>query len=136
MNDLGKITYEKKRHFFNSLTVHHIVINPKVTGYPPLFLICSDFCGSRPCEFAVGITFCGLNQLLMQHASAAARVAVAAALGEALSDDRHRGIIGIKREAGKALKLMQLDAETTVCRFDPDPNGCESPLYFFRLNEG
>lgn len=135
MNDLGKITYEDKRHFFNRFTVHHIVINPKVEGYPPLFLICRDRYGHSPCEYAVGTTFQTLNRLLMRHAAKEDRINVAAALGHALSDPCHRGIIRMRAVAGKALTLEKIAAETTVCRFCPEPESGGTPLYFFRLSE-
>jgi len=136
MTDLGQTFYEEKRHRFNRLNVFHIVINPRLHGYPPAFLICREMRGTKPFEYAIGVSLMQLNNLLMMRASNSDRMAVAEMLADAVKNEDLTQTLYVRKVLGHPLTMVGIDADTTLCRFVAEPDRAEEPLYFFRLGNG
>jgi len=136
MTDLGQTFYEEKRHRFNRFNVFHIVINPQLQGYPPAFMICREMRGTKPYEYAIGVSLVQLNDLLMKRATNADRLAVSELLADALMKGCQTQTLRVQKTLGHPLTLVGPDVDTTLCRFVAEPDEAEKPLYFFRLGNG
>lgn len=136
MIDLGQTFYEERRYFFNRLTVYQIVMNPRLQGYPPAFMICKELNGTKPCEYAVGVTFLQLNQILMKRVNNSDRLTIAERLADAIVKQHKTETIRVHELLGRPLTLSGLDATTQLRRFESDPSQCGQPLYYFQLTEG
>jgi hypothetical protein len=135
MIDLGQTFYEEKRYFFNRLTVHQIVMNPRMEGYPPAFLICKEMRGSQPCEYAVGLSFLQLNRLLMRRVANTQRLSIAERLADAILQKQKTETIRMSELLGQPLRLNGIDATMRLRRFVSAPQQDDKPLYYFQLTE-
>lgn len=135
MIDLGQAFYEEKRYFFKHLTVHQIVMNPQLKGYPSVFLICKEMQGSKPCEYAVGVSFLQLNKILMRRVANAERLSIAERLADAILQKHKTQTIRLFDLLGRPLNLSGLDATTRVRRFISACGESTDPLYFFQLTD-
>lgn len=132
MIDIGQIFYEEKAFFFNKLLVYRILINPKVKGYPPLFLICRGPFGSKDGGFAIALTFLQLNRLLMQNMPNDRRLVICEQLADFLIPCDRTGEIKLDKLFGGPVRFENLDLITHVHRFRSEPAGSE-PVYYFQL---
>jgi hypothetical protein len=134
MIDLGHSLY-CKNYFFQKFLVHQLLINPKVEGYPPIFLICRDRLGEKRCEFIIGLTFDQLNQILMQAVENDARILMAEKIADFLMSTMKSAEISIPHLLGKPLALQGLDLSTRVRKFQVEPECEDRALYYFQLLE-
>jgi hypothetical protein len=134
MIDLGYSLY-RKNYFFQKFLVHQLLINPKVKGYPPIFLICRDRLGERPYEFIIGLTFEQLNQILMQAVDNKERITISEKIGDFLMTTNKSLEISIPKLLGTPLTLQGLDLSTRVRKFQVEDNCRDRALYYFQLLE-
>ncbi len=134
MIDLGQSLY-RKNYFFQKFLIHQLLINPKVRGYPPIFLICRDRLGEKRCEFIIGLTFEQLNQILMQAVDNEERILIAEKIGDFLMSEKKSAEISIPKLLGKPLTLQGLDLSTRVRKFQVETDQEERALYYFQLLE-
>lgn len=134
MIDIGQNFYEEKAFYFNRLSVFRIIINPKVKGYPPLFLLCKGRFGSKNGVFSIALNFLQLNRLMMGAMPNADRLLLAEWLTDFLLPDEHSGEINLNTLFGKPVVLESLDLTTHVQRFHSE-TACSEPLYYFQLTE-
>lgn len=134
MIDLGHSFY-RKNYSFQKILVHQLLINPQVEGYPPIFLICRDRLGEKPCEFIIGLTFEQLNQILMQAIDNDERITISEKIGDFLMSEKKSAEISILKLLGKPLTLQGLDLSTRVRKFHAEPNREDRALYYFQLLE-
>jgi hypothetical protein len=132
MNDLGQHCYERREYFFNAFTVHQIIINPQVKGYPAIFLVCRDVRGGVEGEYVVGTSFVQINRLLMDCVPNGPRIEIAERLADAIISRRPSETIDLGSVLGCALEIKPLEATTRLRRFWSDPAG-QDPLYYFQL---
>ncbi len=133
MIDLGQTFYEQKKFFFNDLSVHQIIINPSIKGYPPIFMLCQEHRGKRLVEYVLGATFLQLNKLLMRVVDNNTRLLLAERLADSLIPNKTTDTIQVKKVLGHPLRLSGLDMTTILHRFHSDPNEKVAPLYYFQL---
>lgn len=133
MKDLGQTFYEQKQFFFNDLSVHQIIINPSIKGYPPIFMLCQEQRGKQLFEYVLGATFFQLNKLLMRVVDNNTRLLLAERLAESLIPNRPTDTIAVKEVIGHSLRLSGLEMTTTLHRFQSDPKEKIMPLYYFQL---
>jgi hypothetical protein len=133
MIDLGQTFYEQKQYFFNDLSVHQIVINPSIKGYPPVFMLCKEQRGTKWCEYILGANFVQLNKLLMTAMDNSTRLCLAERLAESLMPKKTTDNISVKKLLGRPLRLRGLDMTTILHRFNSETG--TSPLYYFQLTE-
>ncbi len=134
MIDLGQVFFEQRQHFFNDLSVHQIIINPNVKGYPPIFMLCKEVRGSKPCEYVLGTSFLQMNHLLMRKVENHSRILIAERLATAIIEHKKTETISMPELLGKPLELNAVDATTRLRRFESEPQS-DKPLYFFQLTE-
>lgn len=134
MIDLGHSLYLKK-YFFQKFLVHQLLINPKVKGYPPIFLICRDRLGEKRCEFIIGLTFEQFNQLLMQAVDNSDRISIAEKIGDFLMSNKKSAEFSVPKLLGEPLALEGLDLSTRVRKFKVEPERDDRALYYFQLLE-
>jgi hypothetical protein len=134
MIDLGQTFFEQRRHFFDQLSVHQIIINPNVKGYPPIFMLCKEVRGSKPCEYVLGSSYRQVNQLLMKKTDNNSRLLIAEKLAMAIIEHKKTETISMPELLGKPLELNAVDATTRLRKFASEPD-CDKPLYFFQLTE-
>jgi hypothetical protein len=134
MIDLGHSLY-RKNYFFQKFLIHQLLINPKVKGYPPIFLICRNRLGEKRCEFIIGLTFEQLNQILMQAVDNEERNAIAEKISDFLMSEKKSAEISIPKLLGKPLALQGLDLSTRVRKFQAEPEREDRALYYFQLLE-
>jgi hypothetical protein len=134
MIDLGQSLY-RKNYFFQKFLIHQLLINPKVKGYPPIFLICRDRLGEKRCEFIIGLTFEQLNQILMQAVDNEERILIAEKIGDFLMSKKKSAEISISKLLGKPLTLQGLDLSTRVRKFQVETDREDRALYYFQLLE-
>jgi len=134
MIDLGQSLY-RKNYFFQKFVVHQLLINPKVKGYPPIFLICRDRLGEKRYEFIIGLNLEQLNQLLMQAVANAERMTIAEKISDFLMSTRQTAEISVPHLLGSPLALQGLDISTRVCKFQMEPDRDDQALYYFELIE-
>ena len=135
MIDLAQSFYEK-RHFFNSLMVHQIIVNPTVDNYPPVFLLCKDRLGKRKCEYALGASLEKLNSLLMKGVNSAKRVSISERLAEIfIPNERKSKSFKLSEVIGAPLSIHNLDLTTELKCFSSEPKDGETPLFFFEVLE-
>ncbi|MCZ4409516.1 hypothetical protein O3Q51_11895 [Cryomorphaceae bacterium 1068] len=134
MIDLGYSLY-RKNYFFQQFLVHQLLINPKVKGYPPIFLICRDRLGEKRCEFIIGLTFEQFNQILMVAVDNKERNSIAEKMGDFLMSTKKFAEISIPKLLGKPLTLQGLDFSTRIRKFQVEPGREDRALYYFQLLE-
>lgn len=134
MIDLGYSLY-RKNYFFQKFLIHQLLINPKVKGYPPIFLICRDRLGGKRCEFIIGLTFEQLNQILMQAVDNEERNAIAEKIGDFLMSTKKSAEISLPKLLGNPLTLQDLDLSTRIRKFQVEPGRDDCALYYFQLIE-
>lgn len=134
MIDLGHSLY-RKNYFFQKFHVHQLLINPKVKGYPPIFLICRDRLGGKRCEFIIGLTFEQFNQILMRAVENNMRISIAEKIADFLISSKKSSEISISKLLGNPLVLEGLDLSTRVRKFTVEPEREDRSLYYFQLLE-
>jgi len=134
MLDLGRSLYFKN-YSFHKFLVHQLLINPRVKGYPPIFLICRERIGEKCCEFILGLSFVQLNLLLMQAVDNEYRIAIAEKLGDFLISKRQSAELSIPNLLGKPLLIQGLDLSTHVRKFEVEPCKEDQALYYFEVVE-
>ena len=135
MIDLGQSFYEKK-HFFNNLMIHQIIVNPTVENYPPVFLLCKERRGNRRCEYALGASLQKLNTILMKGVSSARRMSISERLAEIfIPTERKSKSFKVSDIIGVPLQVDNLDLTTELKCFSSEPDEDETPLFFFEVLE-
>jgi hypothetical protein len=130
--DLGQSLYRKNYHF-EKFSVHQLLINPQVKGYPPVFLICRDYHGSRKCEYIVGIDFNQLNKLLMNGVGNYNRLIIAEKLADFFLSDKKTAEFSLCDLLGKPLLVSGPELHTEVKKFQTEPDLKGTVLYYFQL---
>jgi len=134
MIDLGQTLF-RKHYFFQRFEIHQILLNPKVGGYPPLFLLCRERRGKQLCEFIIGLDFSKFNDLLMQISEGEKRIDLAEAVAEQLIESKPSAELSVSYITGKPLVVSDLDLFTRVRRFLADPKDAKNALYYFQVVE-
>ncbi len=132
MIDLGEAFFERKQHFFDQLSVHQIIVNPDIQGYPPLFLLCKESIGTEPCEYILGGSFWHVNLLLMRRVPNLPRLKIAERLADAIIKPGKTQTISLPELLGGPLQLHGVDARTRLRKFVSEPS-TDKPLYYFQL---
>lgn len=133
MIDLGQSFYEKK-HFFNSLLIHQIIVNPTVENYPPVFLLCKERRGKRRCEYALGASLEKLNSILMDGVSSTRRISLAERLAEIfIPTEKKSKSFKVSEVIGVPLRIDNIDLTTELKCFSSEPDQGETPLFFFEV---
>jgi len=133
MIDLGQSFYEKK-HFFNSLMIHQIIVNPTVENYPPVFLLCKERRGRRRCEYALGASLEKLNSILMDGVSSTRRMSLAERLAEIfIPTERKSKSFKVSEVIGAPLRVDNIDLTTELKCFSSEIQEDEAPLFFFEV---
>ena len=88
--------------WFEDPIITRIIVNPEVSRYPAIFMLCR--CREDAPPFLIGLEFTQMNWLLMEIFSNALRMKTASALGEILSKRQPWGDFPLK-PGGKALIL-------------------------------
>lgn len=132
MLDLGQALY-RKNYYFQKFLVYQLMINPKVKGYPPIFLICRDRLGAIRCEFVIGLSFAQLNELLMGAVENNDRMSIAEKIGDFLLSKEKAAEISLAPLLGKPLSLEGLDLFARVRKFQVEPDREDRALYYFQL---
>lgn len=135
MIDLGQTFFEENRHFFSDLSVHQIIVNPSLKGYPPVFLLCREIRGKKDCEYILAATFLQLNKLLMNAVDNRRRLLLAERLAEALIPGCKTDNIDVAKLIGGPLRISGLDMTTRLRKFFCDIPEETPPLYYFQLTE-
>lgn len=135
MIDLGQTLF-RKHYFFQKIELHQILINPRIKGYPPIFLLCREKRGSKHYEFIVGMNFERLNELLMKIPESQKRLDLSAEIAKYLIPKECTAEISVPQVVGKAIVLTDLDLFTRVRRFNLDPDDVKNALYYFQVLEG
>lgn len=133
MKDIGQNFYEQKEYYFREISVARIIINPSVTGYPPLFLVCNGRFGSKRGCYIVALSFLQLNKLLMNRVENGTRLTIAERLTDFLIPGERSGEICIRKILGHNLHIPNLDITTRVHKFNSDESTDFEPLYYFQL---
>lgn len=135
MIDLGQSFYEKK-HFFNSLLIHQIIVNPTVENYPPVFLLCKERRGRRRCEYALGASLEKLNSILMSGVNSARRMSLSERLAEIfIPTEKKSKSFKVSEVIGAPLRIDNIDLTTELKCFSSEIQEDETPLFFFEVLE-
>jgi len=129
--DLGHLLY-RKNYYFSKFSVHQLLVNPQVKGYPPIFLICRDQHGHQRCEYIIGLNFNQLNALLMQSIENHHRLIIAEKLSDFLLSDKKTAEFSIQSLLGMTLVIDGLDLQTRVRKFQTEPSSKDRALYYFQ----
>ncbi len=134
MKDLARLNFERREHYFEQLQVVQLVLNPKVTGYPEVFLICTESKGSQQLEYALGLNLGQWNNVMMKAMDNTKRSALSESIADMLRGDSQRGCeLKMQERLGAALTVKSACITTRLRKFITEKPSRTRPLYYYEL---
>jgi len=124
---------DEQKRFFERIDIHQILVNPALTNYPDIFLICHDCKIYKKKEYLIGLDLAQFNLILMGLSNNEQRVAISARLGELFISGKKTGDISIRRLFGKSLEIAGIHLSTEPKLFQFEHKQKKEELYYFQM---